>query len=528
MRGLFFVLVLFSTHAWAAFEKGNGGDVITSCEDKSRPKVQFYDLYEAEERYGLTLAPAEGATATDKAQNLIARLTKLNPNRAKLYTGWLQTFFQETKFRRKSLIDIPDTGAGFIPTGCKLDQLIVQVDPYLPGDKRYTINEDLWEQMDANNQAAAIMHELILREAALPENNHETSQLTRYIHAIVESTQMAEETTQGWVEKLTLAHFYRADWVNNPIRLDPAPEFYDANHFKLVYLFGEGHFESAQVSFDYECAPGDSSTKQVLVPVELYPNGNLKATKRAIPVPSSYNNPSCTAANPVAHFNSLLKFTAASPAKDLRGMFYGELSFYENGVPVFIYSLFRFNPIAENSLYHYQDINGVSFWPDGSIKSLSADRYANHLGEFGKIDLFSPQLNGFNQKLIFREDGSIEEVELFDKVEYPVLSEKIKTDHFFLDHGRIKKFETEDYQELTIQSQKIKWFGMSTKDANNVWTQPVIYIYPSGALKCAKVTSQVSLQDESGILQDYYVDMKLMFTESGLVRKVVRTREECE
>lgn len=529
MKSLVVLLMLFTVPSRAAFEKGNGGDAITSCKDPNRPKVQFYDLYEAEHRYSLRLVIPDGSTAIEKAENLISRIHRLNPNRAKLYREWLSTFFEETKFiTGKSLVDVPDTGAGFIPAGCILEQLIIQVDPSFPKDKRYTINKDLWNQMDIYNQAAAILHELILREASLPENNHITSQPTRYLHAIIESSQMMEETAQSWVEKLMLTHFDRADWGNNPIQLDPVPEFYDENHFKKVYLFRQGHFDSAQIRFDYDCPIERNDSRRVLIPVELHPNGNLKSVEDPVTIPDSSNSVWCFTANLEPLFNSKLKNAVATPAKNLDRVGIGSFLFYDNGVPEYIGSQFRFNPTLEDSRFSYEDIAGVYFWPDGSLKVLAADRYADNVGQFGKIDLKSPQLNGFNYQLIFNEVGDIVQLKLFNKLEYPVLSEKVITEHVYLENTWVKKLVITARQSLTIQSQKIDWNGLDLKVPDKKWTDSVLYLYSSGALRCAKAMSELSLQDENGITQDYYAGMRLMFTESGLVKKIVKSTEECE
>ena len=96
---------------------------------------------------------------------LLKRIEVLNPTRSKLYSKWFENYLDNTFWKSGViLIDIPDTGGGWIPKDCRLEQIAIQREPKLPKQRWYTINLDLWEKMDSKGKAGLLLHEFILRE----------------------------------------------------------------------------------------------------------------------------------------------------------------------------------------------------------------------------------------------------------------------------------------------------------------------------------------------------------------------------
>lgn len=271
------ITVSFAVGAHAGNEVGNGGDAIV-CPNGD---VLFYDVFEAEDRHGLKPEFSTKSTELEKAEEIIRRIEKLNPRRAQIYLAWLKEFYANTKFiKGRDLVDIPDTGAGAIPSGCQIKQLIVQDQPRLPGDKLYTISEDLWKNLSADHKAAALVHELILREARLPENAHFNSQFSRYLNAHLHNIGPNPKISlRRWHDILKESGFAYADAHGFPIRLleqkrdypFPQPfgevEYYDDDRVHLAVI-GKGEFDlrGSQISADE--TQGHS--------VEFYPDSTLK------------------------------------------------------------------------------------------------------------------------------------------------------------------------------------------------------------------------------------------------------------
>lgn len=185
---LFQILVAtisLSATAFAGHDRGNGGDVLV-CRDQMGKitSARFYDLFEAEVKFGLNLVPAQGNTIDEKVESLITRVEEIDPSRASLFRIWYSDFFKESKFiPGVELGDIPDQGDALWPTNCKIMQLVVQTELKPPlNPHRYTFSQDLWNLLDDNSKVATILHELIFREARI--RGHKSSVSVRYLNAL--------------------------------------------------------------------------------------------------------------------------------------------------------------------------------------------------------------------------------------------------------------------------------------------------------------------------------------------------------
>lgn len=147
---------------------GNGGDVLVcKSPDSTLPTIELLDYYEA--RNFLGIQPNLGATelpVSAKVELVLARLSQLDPAQAQMYSAFAKAFHEEARFVRGiTLVDVPDSQHIVVPGQCEIHQLVVQQRPLFPEDRRYTVNQDLWEKMSADQQAGVILHEVIYRRA---------------------------------------------------------------------------------------------------------------------------------------------------------------------------------------------------------------------------------------------------------------------------------------------------------------------------------------------------------------------------
>ncbi|AFY02440.1 hypothetical protein [Bdellovibrio bacteriovorus] len=159
-------------------EVGNGGQVLV-CENSTiAPEpgryVTMYDYAEAKFRYRLTPKMPKAILTFPMnpniaPENLIAmEILKRLPHEGYTWygkaVGLVQNFYAEANLiAGVDLVIIRDTGMGFIPRGCKLEQLIAQSRPTVPEDRYYKINSDLWDWMFPEQRATAILHEVLYR-----------------------------------------------------------------------------------------------------------------------------------------------------------------------------------------------------------------------------------------------------------------------------------------------------------------------------------------------------------------------------
>ncbi|MCX6124405.1 MAG: hypothetical protein NTV34_06600 [Proteobacteria bacterium] len=182
-----FVLIysLIMTSASAAGNRvGNGADVLV-CENK---KDVLVDLFERDERFGMKAVREErptGYSPVSYLQSILReQLQDLDPERYLRLARQADEFWSETKrLSNPILIDIDDAGVIFLPYGCHLEQLFVQIVPTFTSEARYYVNLDRFDNLSLENQSAAILHELLYRELIpfSPDNSIPIRTLTALI-----------------------------------------------------------------------------------------------------------------------------------------------------------------------------------------------------------------------------------------------------------------------------------------------------------------------------------------------------------
>ena len=107
---LFLALLFVSTIAHAGFRRGNGGHVLI-CEQNQSKNYQLLDMFEAKTRYQFSVEFATGGDEYQRAQKIIDRFDRQNPNRKKLYSAWLKSFASESQFiDGLNIVGVPDVG----------------------------------------------------------------------------------------------------------------------------------------------------------------------------------------------------------------------------------------------------------------------------------------------------------------------------------------------------------------------------------------------------------------------------------
>ena len=151
-------------------ETGNGADVIfCSASDGDEESVELLDLYEAYElfpKFKLNFDSGEEDLPWKKRVSLaLDALGLYIPKKTQQYRAWLHSFELETEWILEELPDIEDSFHLFFPENCEVRQLIIQLHNHRPEQKKYFINQVLWDMLDEANKAAAVLHEIIYREA---------------------------------------------------------------------------------------------------------------------------------------------------------------------------------------------------------------------------------------------------------------------------------------------------------------------------------------------------------------------------
>lgn len=178
---------------------GNGGDVVLCPEG-----AEIYDYYEGRVRDGRVYdLGSSNLGLFQKVDLLINRIGKFDAVRAKRFKEWASQFMSDSIFLRDiELIDVPDTGNGFVPAHCQLKQLATQYEDPLRLSKRYTINQNYWDMLSVDQRAGLIFHELWLRDVIYNQTEpHKDSRSARFLNALISDKNFEK---LSWLEYLNL------------------------------------------------------------------------------------------------------------------------------------------------------------------------------------------------------------------------------------------------------------------------------------------------------------------------------------
>ncbi len=193
--------------AFAGERGGNGGDVIVCPEG-----IYMLDSVESSRRKQPVSIQTSDETLRAKLDLLLGRVKNKDENIFKeiksraevLYKDIIE--YEETgeleqlniSFTDGELVNVADEGATYIPSGCKIEQLIIQSTKPMPGDKKFLFQKDLWGKMDLNEKSVAIMHESIY--GYLLDNGINNSQSTRFFNGLIISGQLEKTQDKNYFQ----------------------------------------------------------------------------------------------------------------------------------------------------------------------------------------------------------------------------------------------------------------------------------------------------------------------------------------
>ncbi|MAZ50021.1 MAG: hypothetical protein CME65_15775 [Halobacteriovoraceae bacterium] len=191
---------------------GNGGDAVICPE-----KIEMLDSYEAGKlRFNINLNPEnlEAPTWRSMVNVAVQRLERFDEVLAtKLYDYSMEMVNDFEKFElypnargqhvylgRDVIIEIDDSAHVSLPEGCILRQFISQRAPRFRRDFRYEFSLSIWELMDKQEQAMAILHEAWYR--IMLENGATDSVAARYMNGLVASEFFDSYTFIDYIEEI--------------------------------------------------------------------------------------------------------------------------------------------------------------------------------------------------------------------------------------------------------------------------------------------------------------------------------------
>ena len=201
---LFVIFIFLPSFGFASTSVGNGG-MLVACSTATQSDLSLLDFVEAKllwnlpEANALTSLASQPSSETTIVTFILNRLEKLDPKRASRLKKEYASFYTEAFFIQSAILTpTQDDNAIALPVGCSLMQAVIQVNPELPGEKRFNISQIVWDLLNPLPIARSglIMHELLYREAIA--NGQTTSKKTRYLNAFLFSEQIESSNVRQY------------------------------------------------------------------------------------------------------------------------------------------------------------------------------------------------------------------------------------------------------------------------------------------------------------------------------------------
>ncbi len=246
-------------------EIGNGGKGIL-CTNGEVETLRVLDLVKGQDAWGFVYEQTQGENPFDLAANLVDRIEKFDPVRAKNYKKEIQEFLSNSRmFNNYDLFNIDDSTEFGIEKGCEIKVIVNQKAPKFQQDKKYRVNKVLWDKLSTADQAALILHEVIYSEAL--KLGQTSSDNVSYLNAYINSSQIKDDSLEEYLQVLNKIEFVfnhgginiaepRLDYLNNIALGYSKDSYYSQNgvHFSLstfgtaVTFHQNGILKSAWVS----------------------------------------------------------------------------------------------------------------------------------------------------------------------------------------------------------------------------------------------------------------------------------------
>jgi hypothetical protein len=187
--------LLFTFQASASKIIGNGGRVLVCA--KREPHVQLLDIYEAE-LIDLKMGELVGETYQEKFASLLVRLGHRFPNFVVELAAGFQDFEAHKKIRGGVVLSrIDDSFHAVLPNSqCTVPQAAFQRQPMFPRQEWFTINGDLWDELDEFNKTGLVLHEILYRMGL--QFGVEHSMGVRYLVGLLLSTDVMTISDEEW------------------------------------------------------------------------------------------------------------------------------------------------------------------------------------------------------------------------------------------------------------------------------------------------------------------------------------------
>lgn len=341
MKKLLFLAIsslsAFSSLTHAGYERGNGGNFLL-CDRQSVVGEGVFSLDRIEgERIAGKLASehfSHLSTEDEIVNHVLTKISTVSPFRAAMYQEWYKETLSKIAFLDNMQIQpLNDGDVVLIPEGCSLKQGAIFVTDPKQKNIQFYFDRSLWQKASALDRSYLILHELIYREARLPENNHANSMASRKLTSWI--FQNIDKLTQDlMLQKIEEVGFRLAEYQGVTLSLTffgrrghfkaPILKFPETNRIWKAALYHSFSLDlGADGLFQRRCSAEPNENGYFMDWVEFYPSGQVKQI--VISQPYFYNPSSCS----FYKGNNFLQFDAMGRLREVSLIDTPLLSYFE-------------------------------------------------------------------------------------------------------------------------------------------------------------------------------------------------------
>lgn len=156
--------LILSLNAHGGFKKGNGGNTLF-CDGE----YKTLDIYEGEKLWNLTYSSSN--EQLNWKNNLNDRLSWSWEHESLEFISFLEAFESEALFiNGLNLGPVDDSLHIVLPKNCQIIQTVLQQFNPLPNEKRYWINQEVWNELPPLSKSALVLHEVLYRKFQHPDS----------------------------------------------------------------------------------------------------------------------------------------------------------------------------------------------------------------------------------------------------------------------------------------------------------------------------------------------------------------------
>lgn len=223
---------------------GGGGNTIICISPNGNETSELLDFVEARTlRRNNILKVNKSVPYKNILEQVITRVQEISPGFAADLRQELGSFEQDVMFIDNSqFITVADSNHISVPENCVVMQTAIQRERKFPSDKKFFVNQDVWQTLPELDKAGLVSHEIVYSILRKGINPVSTSEGARYLNSWIFSEEFAQ------IDKLQFATLlFNAGFQS--VKIDQA-DYYPSTYTSTGWIYRTSYEKFQPVKLD--------------------------------------------------------------------------------------------------------------------------------------------------------------------------------------------------------------------------------------------------------------------------------------